>query len=288
MKRILVIVVTHNGLGWVDRCLGSVRSSETPADLFVVDNDSSDTTADKVQGDFPEARLVRSAENLGFSKANNLGLKYALEHGYDYAYLLNQDAWLLPDTLGLLVAEADAHPEYAILSPMQMKADGSGFDRLFAKNTLRKALGKEEDPVREVPCVMAAHWLVRVSALPRLGLLAPIFPLYGEDDNYCDRVHFHGMKVGIVPAAQAVHDRADRQEPQEKIIHRNYFMGSLRRLCDIRRPLWERRAFVLLFTIVKTFRYRSLAPWRHHRELHHLLPEIRTTRSATRASGAFL
>ena len=285
--KILVIVVTHNGLGWVDRCLGSVRASETGADLFVVDNDSEDRTADKVQGSFPEAKLVRSAENLGFSKANNLGLRYALDHGYDYAYLLNQDAWLFPDTLGLLVSAAESHPDYAVLSPMQMKADGSGPDALFDKNSRRKMRGGD-DTVREVPFVMAAHWLVRISALRTVGLLAPIFPLYGEDDNFCDRIHYHGLKVGIVPAAQAVHDRALRQEPLDRIIRRNYYMGSLRRLCDIRRPLWERRAFVLLFTVVKTFRYRSFLPWRYHRELLRLLPEIRSTRSVTRSPAAFL
>ena len=66
MKRVLVIVVAYNGLRWLERCLGSVRS----ADVFVVDNDSTDGSADFVASRFPNAKLVRSAENLGFSKAN--------------------------------------------------------------------------------------------------------------------------------------------------------------------------------------------------------------------------
>ena len=89
MKDVLVIVVTYNGRPWIERCLGSVYAD---ADLFVVDNDSGDGSADYVQAHFPEARLVRSADNLGFSKANNLGLRYAMEKGYRYVYLLNQDA----------------------------------------------------------------------------------------------------------------------------------------------------------------------------------------------------
>ena len=64
------------------------------ADLYVFDNDSTDGSADFVAAHFPQAKLVRSAENLGFSKPNNLGFDYALKHGYDYVYLLNQDAWL--------------------------------------------------------------------------------------------------------------------------------------------------------------------------------------------------
>ena len=65
--KILVIVVTFNGLKWLERCLGSVRASETPADLYVWDNDSTDGSADWVQGHFPEAKLLRSADNLGFA-----------------------------------------------------------------------------------------------------------------------------------------------------------------------------------------------------------------------------
>ena len=105
MNRVLVIVVTYNGMKWLDRCLGSVEG----ADVFVVDNDSTDGSADYIQGHFPQVKLIRSAENHGFSKANNLGFEYALKKGYDYVYLLNQDAWLEAGALETLVAAADSH-----------------------------------------------------------------------------------------------------------------------------------------------------------------------------------
>ena len=131
--KILVIVVTFNGLKWLERCLGSVRASETPADLYVWDNDSTDGSADWVQGHFPEAKLVRSADNLGFAEANNMGMRYALDKGYDYVYLLNQDAWLEPSTLGTLVAASEAHPDYAVLSPLQMTGGFQTLDKQFEK-----------------------------------------------------------------------------------------------------------------------------------------------------------
>ena len=150
MKKVLVIVVTYNGKQWLSRCLGSVSAVGVPVsavgvpetvpptankaqnevggtetvpstalnvDLFVLDNDSTDGSADYVQANFPAAKLIRSAENLGFSKANNLGMQYALDHGYDYVYLLNQDAWLEEGALDKLVSTAESHPEYAVLSP---------------------------------------------------------------------------------------------------------------------------------------------------------------------------
>ena len=302
--RILVIVVTYNGLHWLDRCLGSVRTSEVPADLYVWDNDSTDGSADFVQGRFPEAKLVRSADNLGFAEANNHGMRYALEKSYDYVYLLNQDAWLEPSTLGTLIAAHQAHPDFAVLSPLQMTDGLEVLDKQFEKilevaggthfrNLCHPRHHKREGSFREgsrsddsgsvcppspVTRVMAAHWLVPCEALEKVGLFSELFPIYGNDDNWCDRARYHGYKIGVVPEARAVHDRAYREEPREKVIYRNYYMGSLVRLCDINRPLWERFLFVCLFTVVKAVKYGSTLPFKHFRALVRMLPEIKKER----------
>ena len=288
--RILVIVVTFNGLKWLDRCLGSIRASEAPADLYVWDNDSTDGSADWVQGHFPEAKLVRSADNLGFAEANNMGMRYALDKGYDFVYLLNQDAWLEPSTLGTLVAASEAHPEFAVLSPLQMTDGFQALDRQFGlllgRWPVKPAMTEGGEVVMSGPTghpqlvtrVMAAHWLVPRKALETIGLFDALFPIYGNDDNWCDRARYHGFKVGIVPEARAVHDRAYRQEPKEKVIYRNYYMGSLVRLCDINRPLWERFLFVCLFTFVKAVKYGSILPFKHFRALCRMLPEVKISR----------
>ena len=260
--------------------------------------------------------LVRSADNLGFTGGNNLGFQYALERGYDYVYLLNQDAWLEEGALETLVSAAEARPDYAVLSPLQFQADGSTFDRQFAK-LFGSAEGapsetsghprpdKREGPAAEgsgrgrseaeavwehtpsaepveVNRIMAAHWLMPLRAVKEIGLFSELFPYYGQDDDWCHRAHYHGWKVGVVPQARAVHDRAQRQESRERIIDRNYRVGSLIRLCDINRPLWERFLFVCLFTLVKAAKYRSLLPFRHFRSLCRQLPGVREHRRISR------
>ena len=288
--KILVIIVTYNGMKWLERCLGSVRASEVPADLYVWDNDSTDGSADYVQSRFPEAKLVRSADNLGFAEANNLGMRHALEKGYDYVYLLNQYSWIETSTLGTLIATHQAHPEFAVLSPLQMTDGFSAPDRQFEKllkrwpvgpamteNVVMPGVTGHPDPVT-VRRVMAAHWLVSREALEKVGLFSDLFPIYGNDDNWCDRARYHGFKIGVVPDARAVHDRAYREEPKEKIIFRNYYMGSLVRLCDINRPLWERFLFVCLFTFVKAVKYGSILPFKHFRSLVRMLPDIKISR----------
>lgn len=287
MKPVLVIIVTYNGKRWLERCVGSVCAD---ADLFVFDNDSTDGSADFVASACPGAKRVRSAENLGFSRPNNLGMRFALEKGYEYVYLLNQDAWLAPGALETLLAAAEKHPDYAVLSPLQYQdgynqLDGQ-FEKCLPSRKGEKAAGEcagTETPVLSVKRVMAAHWLVRVAALREIGLFEEgLFPFYGQDDDWCQRARYHGWKIGVVTAAQAVHDRAQRQEEKEKVIHRNYYVGSLVRLCDINRPLWERFVFVLLFTLVKAVKYGSFLTFKYFRQICRQLPAVREHRRLSR------
>lgn len=204
MAKVLAIIVTYNGMRWVERCLGSVRAAGL--DAVVIDNGSTDGTAEYIAEHFPEMQLVQPGSNLGFGAANNIGLRKALDGKYDFAYLLNQDAWLEADTVDKLLATAS--PEYGILSPIQNDAKGK-IDRRFGKKC-KKAVGYFIDGVVEVRFVMAAHWLVSREAIEAVGGFSPAFKQYGEDDNWIHRARYFGYKVGVVPAAKAVHDRAER------------------------------------------------------------------------------
>ena len=272
-------MVTYNGAGWLGKSLPALRACGTPVDLYVYDNASADGSADTVAALWPGSVLVRGAGNIGFAAANNAGFRYALEHGYDAVYLLNQDAWPLPGALDALVTALERHPEYGLLSPMQLQQQR--LDSQFEKNVWKKA-GEEKDGIREVKRVMAAHWLVSREALVTVGLFEEMLPLYGQDDNWCDRALYHGVKIGIVPAAKAIHDRATRQEARQRVIYRNYYMGSLVRLLDPGRALFGRWLFVSLFTLVKTMKYGSLQPLKYY--FGELLPARGRIRAARAAS----
>jgi GT2 family glycosyltransferase len=295
MNRVLAIVVTHNGMQWIDRCLQSLRESSLRCDAFVVDNASTDGTPEHVASAFPEVELIESKENTGFGAANNIGMRHALEKGYDYVYLLNQDAWILPDTLDILVSTHSLQGSFGILSPMQMTAGLSAPDRQFGSRVIPSSPSFKADmesgrlqPFYVVPRVMAAHWLITRECLMETGLFAPVFPHYGEDDNYCDRARHHGFEVVVVPSAKAVHDREFRVEPKEKVIYRNFRMTSLVRLCDINRSLIGALLYVPVFALVKSLKYRSMLPWKHLKELVGLSWEIRRTRAETLGKAAFL
>lgn len=236
----LCIIVTYNGLQWIEKCINSILNSTLSIDIFLIDNGSTDGTIEYIQQHFKQPNIIfkKAKQNLGFGKANNIGFQFALEHNYNYIYLLNQDAWVLPNTIENLIGIQKMNPQYGILSPFQLQANEKHLDDIFGNivcswNSNKKILedyyfGRLKE-VYTVPFVMAAHWLISKDCLQRTGGFSPTFPLYGEDNNYIDRALYHGYKVGIVPQSMAIHDRENRQEMNVKqIIYRNYITNLVK------------------------------------------------------------
>lgn len=233
--KVLVIIVTYNGLKWVDRCFPSLKNSSIPVDCIVIDNNSSDDTIQEIQKKYPEVKVVETGDNLGFGRANNIGLQYAIDNNYDYAYLLNQDAWLKSKTLQLLIEQHKKHKEYGVLSPLQMNSTFDCLDKNFylccSKQMLNDGLIGNLQDLYETQFVMAAHWLLPIDTIKKVGGFSPSFPHYGEDHDYLNRVKFQGLKIGIVPKAWAVHDRQFRKDSKSKKMRMTY-MGAIARISN--------------------------------------------------------
>jgi len=291
-KRILVVVVTYNGMNWLDRCLGSIRTSNMPADVIVIDNGSTDQTREYIFENFPEVKLVCSDENLGFGKANNIGFKYALERGYEYVYLLNQDAWIFPDTLGVLINAMEADESLGILSPMQMAACGYRPDPRFKRrcptgafSDMRSLLSAGK--VYEVEFVMAAHWMISMKCLKKVGGFSPAFPHYGEDDNFIHRARYKGFKVGIHSGAKAIHDRENR--PMSKETHMSLkCIGAVVKISNPLNLLWVRKILVPVQLLAAGIWYRSLYLIKFIPTLLHSYKKLSAYRLESFKDGAFL
>lgn len=214
MDKLLVVIVTYNAMKWVERCFDSLETSEITPTVFVIDNGSTDGTQDFIIQRYPKIIFKQSCTNLGFGKANNIGLKYALDNDYDFVYLLNQDAWVLPNTFTLLIKSLKEHLDFGIISPIQMNAELNRLDRNFGKiYDMRRQISEK---FCELPTVMAAHWMMSVECIKKVGLFSPVFYHYCEDGNYIDRLHYFGYKCGCMCAAYAVHDREFRIDSIDK------------------------------------------------------------------------
>lgn len=266
--KLLVVIVTYNAMKWVERCFESLRNSSVVPDVFVVDNGSTDGTQQYLKNHYPEVIFQQSKENLGFGKANNIGMQYALDYNYSYVYLLNQDAWVMPDTFKSLIEVSMRNPLYGILSPFQMNADMAHIDRNFLSVTLRwksnhdivsDLYSRQITEVYSVESVMAAHWFMTRDCLLKVGGFSPSFPHYAEDDNYIDRVHFRGLKVGVVPSLMVVHDRGGRCDSQSKKIYKKY-TSSIRILSNPFNGIFEALIHVLFYNVKWAVKLKSFAP----------------------------
>ena len=217
MKKVFVIIVTYKGKQWYDRCFTSLRESTIPVQTIVVDNASNDGTVEYITKNYPEIIVLENKENLGFGRANNMGMRYALDHGCDYVFLLNQDTWIESDAIEKLVNVHIGHEEYGILSPLHITPDVSRLNMLVddGKSQYFKNLGMVSDlclgiakEVYPVVYVNAAAWLLPRKTLEMVGGFDPIYFHYEEDDDYLNRVLYHKLKVGVCLQARIVHDHS--------------------------------------------------------------------------------
>ena len=243
--KLFVIVVTYKGQRWYDRCFSSLRQSTIPLQAIVVDNASNDGTVEYIKNHYPEIHLIESKENLGFGRANNIAMRYALDHGCDYVFLLNQDAWVEPDTFEKLVEIHNRHPEYGLLGPVQVNAEKTkvldGVVKFLVNpdsvnlNLFSDLMMGNVDDVYPVAEINAAAWLLPRKTLETVGGFDPLFLHYGEDWNYLSRVLYHQKKVGLTPHLKVVHDCKDRVE-QPKGYETKFDKWLLQRATDLLYP----------------------------------------------------
>ncbi|QDP85543.1 glycosyltransferase family 2 protein [Chryseobacterium sp. SNU WT5] len=216
-KKIYLIIVTYNAMKWAERCFSSLRRSSFPVEVIVVDNGSTDGTQELIKTQFPEVQLIQSAENLGFGKANNLGIEIAYKNGADFFYLMNQDAWIYENSIQNLLDVYQNYPkkaEIGILSPMHL--DGSEkkldifLDKYISQNFESRIISdfylNSIKPFYEISFINAAHWFIPKETIEKVGGFNPYFFHYGEDNEYVNRLTFHGRKIILCPKSKVVHD----------------------------------------------------------------------------------
>ena len=221
-----IIIVSWNARDYLLKCLASLtpRSCSYPFEVIVVDNASSDGSPDCVEKSFPHVRLVRNASNLGFARANNLGISLSTGR---YLCLVNSDVKVQDDCISRLVDFCRDHPDVGLAGPYIMGGDGRlqrscrGFPTVW--NMLCRALALDslfprvrafsgyslshwaQTDQRPVDILTGCFWLARREALAGVGLLDESFFMYGEDMDWCRRFRNCGHQVFFVPDATAVH-----------------------------------------------------------------------------------
>ncbi|MDR5708491.1 MAG: glycosyltransferase [Armatimonadota bacterium] len=244
-----VVIASHNTRQLLHHCLVSVledaKGSGLRVEVIVVDNASTDGSPGWVSEHFPEIRLLRNAENLGYSAATNQGIRESRGRNI---LLLNSDTVLRPGALREMCLKLDAREDLGAVAPKLLNPDGSiqqscwrfplkallinvlGLSRLGLVDDYRRWDHRTD---REVEWVCSAAMMVPRRVFERVGLFDEDF-FYGADTDWCRRATRAGLRFLSLSAAEVVHfgrgSRGDALDPrfaggpevQERYVRKHY------------------------------------------------------------------
>lgn len=219
--KVSVIIVNYNVKYFLEQCLYSVQASVVgmDAEIFVVDNHSSDGSLDYLRPKFPEVTFIANEDNPGFAKANNQALRIARG---EYVLLLNPDTVIGEECMRTLCYFMDEHPETGGIGVKMLDGHGAflpeskrafpspwvsfckifGLSKLFPRSRqfARYSLPYlAADKQHKVEVLAGAFMLLRRAALEKIGLLDEAFFMYGEDIDLSYRLVLGGYKNYYIP-----------------------------------------------------------------------------------------
>jgi len=204
------VIPVHNGKDFLPENLRSLRDQTRPPDIIVVvDDDSADGSLELARTCCPEAIRVSLPNNEGFGRASNHGIRIALDSGADYVLVLNQDTVLEPSACEVALDALRGNPTFGLMALFQLRYDGAGIDPIFRQflpaTWFDDLYFGRAQPVYEVDFVPAAAALLPRRTLEEVGGFDPLFFMYKEDRDLCNRLQAHGWKIGISTGARVRH-----------------------------------------------------------------------------------
>ena len=223
-----VCIVSWNIKELLRDCLNSLKAQagDVRYETIVVDNASSDGSAEMVRDEFPWVKLVDPKANLGFGRANNLAYKHSSGR---WVLLLNPDTVVLDRAIEKLVRFADGHPEAGAVGGRTLKKDGVSLERsccwgspglwpLFCKSLGLHIIFKnsaifnreamdywQRDSVREVGVITGCCLMIRREVYEQTGGFDDDFFMYAEETDLCWRIRKTGGRLVFCPEAQIIH-----------------------------------------------------------------------------------
>lgn len=237
-----IIIVNWNTKQLLLDCLESLirETTRTTIEIIVVDNGSNDGSAEAVKKLFPDVKLILNNANLGFAKANNIGIRQSIGR---YVCLVNSDIKALESCVDRMFEYMDNNPSIAALGPKTVNEDLSfrlncrefpslwksfcealALNKLFPKSTLfrgRLIANITVDKPCRVDVLSGCFLMVRRKAIEQVGILDERFFIYGEDRDWCKRFKNFGWDVVFFPGSIAIHygGASSSASPIEFIVH---------------------------------------------------------------------
>jgi GT2 family glycosyltransferase len=231
-----VTCIILNWNGWQDTidCLNALKRCSYPKlTAIVVDNGSTNASVAMIKAAHADIVLLESGGNLGFAGGNNIGIRYALAHGADYVWLLNNDTEAAPDALSALVTKAVADKRIGAVASICYYADNPSIVQVWAGARVNLWVGycrntNDPHPDDWFHSLYGASMLVSCSAIEEAGMLDEGFFHYWEETEFCLRLRKKGWLLASAPESHILHKVAASSNGNGLILVRYFTASGLR------------------------------------------------------------
>jgi GT2 family glycosyltransferase len=200
---ISIIIVSYNTVQLLVDCLESVKQAEGSKEIFVIDNASTDLSAEIIAGHFPDVKLIINEANKGFAAANNQALPDCRGR---YIVYLNPDTQVAPDAFTQAVTFMDTHAHIGLAGAKILNPDGTLQESVSYRYPGEKFASREVAGLEgNIACVLGAFMIARKSLIDELSGFDEDFFLYGEDQDLCWRIRKNGFSIGFIEEAKVMH-----------------------------------------------------------------------------------
>ena len=213
---IAIIILNWNGMEDTIACLRSIQNQQNVyLNEILIDNGSTDNSVAVIRNEYPDITVIETGTNLGYAGGNNVGLKYALENGYEYIFVLNNDTILDSYCIENLMQDLYLNPKAACAGPKQLFYDqpeiiyyAGGIISRHGE-TVHSKKGESNQPNNNIATdtewLNGAAVLFRAEALRSVGLFDDRFFLLFEDTDWSLRAGKAGYQLRYVPQARLWH-----------------------------------------------------------------------------------
>ncbi len=281
MKKLAIIIINWNSLELTSDTLKALQHcSFKDFDVVLVDNGSGDGSGEALQKDFPEVIHLSSPVNVGFTGGNNIGMNYALENGYDYIMLLNNDVDADPGFLEPLISRMEADPQMGAIQPLIMfhhnrnlvwNAGGKYLRWIGVSKTLTD-LPQMTSPSK-TDWITGCAFMIKSEVLRKVGLLEEKYFIYHEDVDLSLRIRNAGYSLWIDPASVIYHIAGMSQKAKTKgkegfVSPKVHYLNARNRIWTIRkytRPIEWPTVFIYQFLYMLTVSVYFILRGRHEK-----------------------
>lgn len=220
--KIFVIILNYNGAKTLADCLSSLyRSEHVNFEVVVVDNDSRDGSFENARTHFSRAHFIKNSSNVGFSKGNNVGIRFALEKFADYVFLLNNDTVVERDVISRLIQELEKNKTAGIANPLILNAQNNSVWFAGGKIYWMKMRTAHQTAVSSnlpysTEYATGCAMMVSKKVFKKIGLLDERFFLYYEDADFSLRAKKVGFDILVIPDTTVHHSEQSNSKNKNK------------------------------------------------------------------------